>query len=105
MIRAEELFGAINSQLFHLVGELAAAVIAPAGIALGVFIGEDGAHGFQDGFRHQIFGRDEFEPGGLPDGFLAQYLGDLAIDSIKGALHPGVGFRGHAGLLTCRELL
>jgi len=31
MIRAEELFGAINSQLFHLVGELAAAVIALPG--------------------------------------------------------------------------
>jgi hypothetical protein len=37
---AEELLGAVDGQLLGDIDELAAAVIAPAGIALGVFVGE-----------------------------------------------------------------
>jgi len=103
VLRAEEFLGAIDGQLFHLVGIFAPAVIAPAGIALGVFVGEDGAHGFQDGFRDKIFGGDEFKAGGLTHGFLAQQFADLAIDSIERALHAGVGFGGHEGLLRAEK--
>ena len=37
-LTAEELFAAINRDLFNLIYELAAAVVALAGIALGVFV-------------------------------------------------------------------
>src|SRR5208282_1698492 len=60
VIGFEKFLGAIDGELFDLVREFAATVVAPAGVALGVFVGEDGAHGVQNGLRHQIFGGDEF---------------------------------------------
>ena len=45
----EQLFDAVNRQLFNDIDILAAAVIAAAGIAFGVFVGELGACGLQHG--------------------------------------------------------
>ena len=45
VLGAEELFGAVAGEVFDDVGELAAAVVALAGVAFGVFVGEDGACG------------------------------------------------------------
>ena len=55
VIGAEKFFGAIDGEMFGDVHEFAAAVIALAGIAFGVFVGEHRAHGFHDGFGDEIF--------------------------------------------------
>ncbi len=53
----------------HHVNELAAAVIALAGIPLGIFVGQRGGSGGQDGSADVIFAGDEFEGGLLAAGF------------------------------------
>ena len=61
VVGAEKLLGAVDSEFFGYVHVFAAAVIALAGIAFGVFICEDGAEGFEDGFGGVIFGGDELQ--------------------------------------------
>ena len=60
VLRAEELFRPLNGQIFHLVHALAAAIVALAGITLGVFIGENRSHGRHDSRRDQILRGDQF---------------------------------------------
>ena len=93
---AEELLGAVDGQLLDFVGDFAAAVVALAGIAFGVLVGEDRAHGFEHGFGDEIFAGDQLETGGLAPGFFAEQVGDVGIDGVKRALHAGVGFGGVA---------
>ena len=58
---AEQLFRALAGQILHLVGELAAAVIALARIAFRVLVGEDAAGGFQNGFGGEVFAGDQLD--------------------------------------------
>jgi hypothetical protein len=60
---AEQLLGAIARQVLHDVGELAAAVVALAGIAFGVLVGEDAAGGFEHGFGGEVLAGDQLESG------------------------------------------
>ncbi len=46
VIRVKQAFGAGSGEVFDDVGVLAAAVVALAGVAFGVFVGENGACGF-----------------------------------------------------------
>ena len=41
VLGAEELLGPVARQVLHHVAELAAAVVAPPRVALGVFVGKD----------------------------------------------------------------
>ena len=50
VISAEQLFGALDGQGFNLVHMLAAAVVALAWVAFGVFVGQAAALGFHDAF-------------------------------------------------------
>src|SRR5882672_562817 len=77
VLRAEEFLGAINRQLFDFIGVFAAAVIALAGVTLGVLIREDGAHGFEDGFGDEILGGNQFQASGLAFGLFTEQIGDL----------------------------
>src|SRR5207253_3546183 len=72
------------------------AVVALSGIALGVFVGEDGATGFEDCFGDEVLRRNEFEASGLAPGFVAKETGDLRIDGIKRAVHAIIGVCGLA---------
>ena len=92
VFRAEKFLGAIDRQLFHFVGDFAAAVVALARIALGVFVGEDRAHGFEHRFRDEIFARDQFQAGSLALGLFAEQVRDRGIDGVERALHAVVGF-------------
>jgi hypothetical protein len=58
---AEELFGAIDGELFDDVDVFAAAVPAFSGVTFGVFVGEEGALGLHDGGGGEVFGGDEFD--------------------------------------------
>ncbi len=99
---AEELLGTVDGELLGFVGDFAAAVIALAGVTFGVFVGEDGAHGFEDSFGDEVFGGDELEAGSLALGFFAEEVGDLGVYGVQGALHAVVGFSrvGHEVLMA-----
>ncbi len=79
---AEELFGAIARQRFDNIGILAAAVVALARIALGIFVGEDRARGFKHRLADKVLRGDHLQA------FV------LAVDFL---LDGGVNFRVRFG--------
>src|SRR5690348_2561800 len=80
VLGAEKFFGAFDGEALDAVDVFASAVVALAGVALGVFVAEDGAHGFHDGFGDEIFGGDEFEAGGLAADLVVEGGGDFGVD-------------------------
>ena len=61
VLRSEKLLGTVARQVLDDVGELAASVVALAGIAFGVLVGEHRAHGFEHGFADEVFRGDQFQ--------------------------------------------
>ena len=59
ILGAEQFAEPIYSQLFHLVYDLAAAVITCAGIALGVFVGQYRAHSLHHLVAHEVLRNDQ----------------------------------------------
>ena len=88
VLGVEELFGAVAGEVLDDVGEFAAAVVALAGVAFGVLVGEDAAGGFEDGFGGEIFAGDQFEAGVLAIGFVLNCVVDVGVDNGKGTGHP-----------------
>jgi hypothetical protein len=56
----EQLAGALDGNILHLVHIDAAAVVALAGQTLGVLIGQHAAHGCHHGGRNDILAGDQF---------------------------------------------
>ena len=96
VIGVEELFGAGSGEVFDDVGVLAAAVVALAGVAFGVFVGEDGACGFEDGAADEVFRGDHLEAFVLAIDFIGDLGGDLGV----GGGQRGVQVDGH-GVILC----
>ena len=61
MVGREELCGPNARQLLRFIDELTPTVITPPGKPLGVLVGHDRAHGFEDRPRHEILAGNEFE--------------------------------------------
>ena len=61
IVCAEQLFRAVDSQLFGLVYEFAAAVVTLGRITLGILVGQDRALGLQHPRAGVIFRGDEFD--------------------------------------------
>jgi len=61
VVGPEELTGAVAREILGLVDEFAAAVVALAGIALGVLVGQGGTHGLQHSRTDKIFRSDQLE--------------------------------------------
>src|SRR5215469_3754114 len=95
MFGAKQLPGALASQLLHLIGELAAAVIALAGIAFRVFVGEHRAHGFEHGFADKILRGDQLQSFMLAADFVVNGGGNLWINFTERAGH-GIGFHNNS---------
>src|SRR5258708_35032756 len=57
----EQLAGALNGDLLGLVDLLAAAVVAPAWIAFGIFVGEHRARRLQHSARDDVLRSDELD--------------------------------------------
>ena len=76
---AEQFLGAIAREVLDDIGEFTSAVVALAGIALGVFVGEDAAGSFQHGFRDEVFAGDQFQLRVLAFGFVENGLVDVGI--------------------------
>ncbi len=78
--RAEQVLGAADCQRLHLVDELAAAVVAAAGVSLGVLVRQHGAGGLEHGTRHEVLARDHLERRALAVELLVEPAGDLGVD-------------------------
>ncbi len=83
----EELAEALDGEAFCLVDHLAAAVVAVAGIAFGIFVGEARAHCFHHLVGNEVFGGDEFNAFLLALVFALDDVENLAV-----ALHKGLSF-------------
>ena len=79
IFRVVELAEPVDGDLLDLVHHFAAAVVALAGIALGVFVGADGAHRGHDLVGDIVLGGNEFEAGGLALFFFLDKVEDLKI--------------------------
>ena len=76
VVGVEELFGTFNGERLNLVHVFVATVVAFAGVAFAVFVGEDGTHGFQDVGRDVVLAGDEFKAVALADFFLMDEIKD-----------------------------
>ena len=77
--RAEELLYPFDGDGLHLVDVGAAVVVALAGIALGIFVGQHGTLGRPHGAAGEVFAGDEFDAVVLTFRFAVDALGDLGI--------------------------
>ena len=75
----EQGAGALAGDLLHHVYLLAAAVIAPAGIALGVLVGQNRPHGRHNGRRNDVLRRDQLQVAALAGEFLFHRGPDLRV--------------------------
>ena len=57
VLGAKQLAGAVDGDLLHLVHILAAAVVAVAGVALGILVGQHAAHGCHHGGGNNVLAR------------------------------------------------
>ena len=79
VLSGEQRFGAVDRQRLHLIDVLAAAVIALARIALRVLVGEDRAHGGQDGRAGVVLRGDHLQRVALAGGLAPQGGGDIGV--------------------------
>src|SRR6516164_3700820 len=103
VLGSEELLGAVAREVLHHVGKLASAVIALAGIAFCVFVGEDRTGGFEHSLADEVLGGDQLEAFVLAALYVGYGFGDLRIDFGDGKF-PGIGW--HDGVLVwCNQSL
>ena len=81
----EELLGALDGERFGHVHKLAAAVVALAGQALGVLVGQDRPERLQHRFTHKIFGGDQLERARLAVNLAVDRAGEFRIDFLERA--------------------
>ena len=80
-------FAAVARQVLHHVGELATPVVATAGIAFGVFVGEDRPRSLQHGLGHKVFTRDHLQPLVLAESLVIDGGGYFRVALGKGVRH------------------
>ena len=78
-VAAEQLLGALDRERLGDVDELAAAVVALARIALGVFVGQHRALRLEHGAGDDVLGGDQLDLVALAAELLADGVGDLGI--------------------------
>ena len=98
VLGAEQLLRAVDRQALGHVHVLAAAVVAPAGVALGVLVGEHRPLAVEDRLGHEVLGGDHLERGLLAGRLVHQHLGDLRVhvgDGLGEEVGPELGHREH----------
>ena len=79
----EKLQRPVDGQLLDDIHELAAAVVAPAGVAFGIFIGEDGALSSQDRGARVVLRGDHLQPLLLAPAFVLNRLPNLGVGLLE----------------------
>ena len=80
VLGAEQLLGAVDRRLLDLVDDLAAAVVALAGIALGVLVRRHGADRLEDRRPGEVLGGDQLDLAALALELAAEQLRDRRVD-------------------------
>ena len=99
---AEERLGARDCERLRDVDELAAAVVAASGVALGVLVGEHGALRFENGAGNEVLARDHLEGVALATELGVQNRRDLGVDLRQGRVE--LGRKGHQKLLGAERI-
>src|SRR3712207_109228 len=86
VLGAEQRLGALDRQRLDHVDVLAAAVVALAGQALGVLVGQHRALALEDRLRDEVLGRDHLERRLLAMELALDRVGDLGVDLGERAL-------------------
>ena len=102
VLGAEDLLGAVDGELLGDVDLLAAAVVALAGVALGVLVGEHRAGGLEHGLGHEVLGGDHLQRRLLASQLAVEHRGDLGIDLGEGCGLVIVGQLGQVDLRSRR---
>ena len=87
MLRAKKFLGPLARQILDHVGKLASAVIALAGIALRILVGEYGTGGFKHSLADKIFRSNQLQPFMLAANFVVDSVRNLRINFIERAGH------------------
>ena len=95
VLAAEDLLGAIAGQVLDDVGVLAAAVVAAAGVALGILVGKDGAGRLEHCFGDEVFAGNHLQPLVLAEGFVVKGGGNVGVGLGEGERHAV----SHTGIL------
>ena len=89
VLGAIERLGAFNGEFFGNVDVLAATVVAAAGVAFGIFVGQDRTLCFQHGTGDDVFRRNQ-----LDLGLLARHLLRQGCGQRIGVADAGIPGRG-----------
>ena len=108
---AEELLGAVAGEVLGDVDELAAAVVAPARIALGVLVGHHPALRLHHGAGDDVLGGDQLDLVALAAELVLDAPGDLGVAARRGVsvkkpvsrwgAFMAVSLRSGFAVLTC----
>ncbi len=79
VVRPEQGLGPFDGEFFRDIHLVAAAIVALAGIAFGVFIGHYRAHRVHDRGRAEILRRDQFQAIALPVRFRVERGSNLRV--------------------------
>ena len=83
VLRAEQLLRAVDRELLDLVDHLAAAVVAAAGIALGVLVRRHRADGLEHGGPREVLGGDQLDLPALALELVAEQARDLGVELVE----------------------
>src|SRR5438552_8736686 len=98
---AEQRLGALDGERLHLIYELAAPIVAPAAIALGVLVGENGALRLEDRLAHQVLGSYQLVVALLSLGLSTDGRVNLWVGAGQGGERGGTRI-GHGWAVTSR---
>ena len=79
ILGTEQLADTVNSQLFYLVNDLTAAIVAVARITFRIFVGKVAAHGFHDLVANEVLTGDELDAFQLTLVLLLNQLKNLIV--------------------------
>ena len=96
VLGAEELLGAVDGELLDDVDVLAAAVVALAGIALGVLVRQHAADGLHHGRAGVVLAGDHFQAVGLALDFVGDRGPDVGIVFFDEVRHGACSNGGEA---------
>ena len=105
MVGPEQLLGPVPRQFLDQVGDLLSLVVAFAGVAFRIFVGQAACGRRHHGPRDVVLRRDQSDRPALPGLFLAYQLIDLRIVVLKSCLHTDFSINGSFvdDLVTCPE--
>ena len=83
MFSTKQLFGTINGQLFGNIDKFTTTIVALAGVAFSIFIGQYRPLDLQHGFTDKVFRCNKLKAVFLPGDFLLNNLRNLRVNSCQ----------------------